>query len=58
MKQSLLIADGDAGLCDAYQRFFTNVGYGVETAGDGVKCLETAPGDASSAGARPGARLG
>jgi hypothetical protein len=40
MKQSLLSADGDAGLCDAYQRFFINVGYGVETAGDGLDCLE------------------
>jgi hypothetical protein len=58
MNQSLLITDGDAGLCDAYRRFFINFGDGVETAGDGLNCLETAAGDAGSARARPGARLG
>jgi hypothetical protein len=58
MNQSLLITDGDAGLCDAHRRFFINVGSGGETAGDGLNCLETAPCDAGSAGARPGARLG
>jgi DNA-binding response OmpR family regulator len=39
MKQTLLIAEGDAELCDVYQRFFTERGYAVETASDGLDCL-------------------
>jgi DNA-binding response OmpR family regulator len=39
MKPMLLIAEGDAELCDVYQRFFTERGYEVETASDGLDCL-------------------
>jgi len=39
MKQTLLIADGDAELCDLYRRFFTEGGYEVETSSDGLSCL-------------------
>jgi DNA-binding NtrC family response regulator len=39
MKQTLLIADGDAELCDLYQRFLTDRGYEVETSSDGLDCL-------------------
>ena len=40
MKPALLIAESDAELCDAYQRFLTERGYDVETAADGLDCLE------------------
>jgi hypothetical protein len=49
MNQSLLIAHGDAGLCDAYRRFFINAGHDVQAADDGLDCLETGAGDAGSA---------
>jgi len=39
MKQTLLIADGDAELCDLYQRFLVERGYEVETSSDGLDCL-------------------
>ncbi|HTU23561.1 MAG TPA: response regulator [Gemmataceae bacterium] len=39
MKPTLLIADGDAELCDIYHRFFAERGYEVETALDGLDCL-------------------
>jgi len=39
MKQSLLIADGDAELCELYRGFLTDRGYEVETASDGLDCL-------------------
>ena len=39
MKQTLLIADGDAELCDLYQRFLTDRGYEVKTSSDGLDCL-------------------
>jgi two-component system KDP operon response regulator KdpE len=39
MKPTLLIADGDAELCDLYQRFMAARGYEVETASDGLACL-------------------
>jgi len=37
--QTLLIADGDAALCDVYRRFFTERGYEMETASNGLDCL-------------------
>lgn len=40
MKPTLLIAEGDAELCDLYRRFFTLHGYVVEIASDGLSCLE------------------
>jgi DNA-binding response OmpR family regulator len=39
MKCTLLIAEGDAELCEVYRRFFTERGYEVETASDGLDCL-------------------
>jgi two-component system sensor histidine kinase/response regulator len=39
MKQTLLIADGDAELCGVYEQFFTERGYEVETSSDGLDCL-------------------
>lgn len=39
MTQTLLIAEGDAHLCDIYRRYLTERGYDVETAGDGLDCL-------------------
>jgi DNA-binding NtrC family response regulator len=39
MKNPLLIADEDAELCEDYRRFFTQCGYNVETASDGLDCL-------------------
>jgi DNA-binding response OmpR family regulator len=38
MKQTMLIADGDAGLCDLYRRFAMERGYEVETSSDGLEC--------------------
>ena len=40
MKQTLLIANGDAELCDLYRRFLTARGYDVEISLDGLDCLE------------------
>jgi DNA-binding response OmpR family regulator len=40
MKPTLLIAEGDAELCDIYRMYFTECGYHVETATDGLDCLE------------------
>jgi DNA-binding response OmpR family regulator len=40
MKPTLLIAESDAELCDVYQRYLTERGYAVETASDGLACLE------------------
>jgi DNA-binding NtrC family response regulator len=39
MKQTLLIADGDAGLCDLYRQFLTKRGFEVETSSNGLDCL-------------------
>ena len=39
MKRTLLIADGDAELCDVYRRFLTGLGYDVETSSDGLGCV-------------------
>ena len=39
MQPSLLIADGDAELCDLYRRFLAERGYEVETSSDGLDCL-------------------
>ncbi len=39
MKQTVLIAEDDAELCDLYQQFLTDRGYEVETASDGLECL-------------------
>jgi len=39
MNQTLLIADGDAELCDVYGRFLTERGYEVVTSSDGLDCL-------------------
>lgn len=38
MKPTLLIAEDDVELCELYQRFFTQRGYDVETAADGLDC--------------------
>ena len=40
MNQILLIADGDAELCDASRRFFACQGFDLETASDGLDCVE------------------
>ena len=40
MNQTLMIAEGDAELCDAYRRFFARQGWDVETASDGLDCVE------------------
>jgi DNA-binding NtrC family response regulator len=40
MKQTLLIADGNADLCDLCRRSFTERGYEVETSSDGLDCLK------------------
>lgn len=39
MKPTLLIAEGDAELCEVYQKFLMERGYKVETAVDGLDCL-------------------
>ena len=39
MKQTMLIADGDIGLCDLYREFATDRGYAVETSSDGLDCV-------------------
>ena len=40
MKPRLLIADSDPDFCHVFQRFFSGRGYEVETASDGLSCLE------------------
>jgi two-component system response regulator AtoC len=40
MKPKLLIADSDTDLCHVFQRFLTDLGYEVETAAEGLSCLE------------------
>lgn len=40
MKPNLLIAEGDAELRDLYQQFFSDRGFEVETASDGLDCLK------------------
>jgi DNA-binding response OmpR family regulator len=39
MKQTMLIAEGDAELCDLYREFSTDRGYEVETSPDGLDCM-------------------
>jgi DNA-binding response OmpR family regulator len=39
MRQTLLIADDDAELCELYRRFLTERGYEVETSSDGLDCM-------------------
>ena len=39
MKRVVLVADGDAGWRDLSRRLFATLGYGVETATDGLDCL-------------------
>jgi len=40
MKPALLIADSNAELCAIYRRFLNGRGYDVETAANGLDCLE------------------
>src|SRR5262249_29864893 len=40
MRQRLLIAESDAELCNIYQKFLAKCGFDVETASDGLNCLE------------------
>lgn len=40
MKETLLIADGDAELCDLYEMFLNESGYEVVTASSGLDCLK------------------
>jgi DNA-binding response OmpR family regulator len=40
VRPSLLIADSDVELRDLYRRYLTGRGYNVETAADGLDCLE------------------
>jgi DNA-binding response OmpR family regulator len=40
MNQTLLIAGGDAELCNAYLRFFACQGFDLGTASDGLDCVE------------------
>jgi DNA-binding NtrC family response regulator len=40
MRHTLLIAEGDAELCDVYRRFLAARGFTVETATNGLDCLE------------------
>jgi DNA-binding response OmpR family regulator len=39
MVATMLIADGDAGLCDLYRRFAMKCGYEVDTSSDGLDCV-------------------
>lgn len=39
MRPTVLIADGDAELCDLHRRFLSERGYQVEAAFDGLDCL-------------------
>ncbi|HLW64667.1 MAG TPA: response regulator [Gemmataceae bacterium] len=40
MTATVLMADPDADLCDLYQIFLSDYGYEVETAADGLECVE------------------
>lgn len=40
MNTRLLVADSDPSLADIYCRFFTSHGYDVDTASDGLACLD------------------
>jgi DNA-binding response OmpR family regulator len=40
MKRIVLVAEGDTELCDVYRTFLTGRGHEVETATDGLDCLE------------------
>jgi DNA-binding response OmpR family regulator len=40
MKATVLMADADAELCDLYQMFLGDYGFELETASDGLECLE------------------
>lgn len=40
MTTTLLIAEGDAALAEVYRKFFGQRGYVVETASDGLDCVE------------------
>ena len=40
MRPTVLVADGDSQLRDLYQMFLGERGYEVETAADGLECLE------------------
>jgi DNA-binding response OmpR family regulator len=39
LAQTLLIADGDAELCDLYRQYLSKHGYEVETSSHGLDCL-------------------
>jgi DNA-binding response OmpR family regulator len=40
MNQTLLIADGDVELCDVDRKFLASEGFDLETASDGLDCVE------------------
>jgi DNA-binding response OmpR family regulator len=40
MKSLLLVAEGDPELCAIYRKFLAQCGFDVETAADGLECLE------------------
>jgi DNA-binding NtrC family response regulator len=40
LAQTVLIAQGDADLCDLYGKFLTKHGYEVKTSSDGLDCLK------------------
>jgi CheY-like chemotaxis protein len=40
MNPKLLIAEGNVAYCDLYGRFAAECGYEVETASDGLSCVE------------------
>jgi DNA-binding response OmpR family regulator len=40
MSPTLLVADGDAELCEIYQSYLNALGYEVETAANGLDCVE------------------
>ena len=40
LSQTVLIAHGDAELCDLYRQFLTKHGYTVETSSDGLDCMK------------------
>ncbi len=39
MAPSVLIADADGDLCELYRRFFSHLGWRVQTSGEGLACL-------------------
>ncbi len=41
MSPTLLVAEGDAELCEIYQSYLSALGYEVETAANGLDCVET-----------------